>query len=76
MTRCLLGSSERNGEESGGLLSFQNGRSMKGSIPDYELKILFSVGNLGWPGRPLATPDPTSYDLLPMDDEALNSGVC
>lgn len=35
-----------------------------------------SIGNLGWPGRPLATPDPTLYDLLPAEDEAWNKGVC
>ncbi|KAE9364060.1 hypothetical protein N431DRAFT_550683, partial [Stipitochalara longipes BDJ] len=37
--------------------------------------ILERIGNLGWPGRPLATPDPTGYDLLPSDDEAWDAGL-
>lgn len=33
------------------------------------------VASLGWPSRPLITKDPTSQDLLPVDDSLWDMGV-
>jgi hypothetical protein len=33
------------------------------------------MANLGVPGKPLATKDPISTDILPVDDAAWDDGV-
>jgi Fungal specific transcription factor domain len=41
----------------------------------YLLTVAARIAYLGWPGRPLQTPDPASTDILPADDLPWDQGV-